>query len=280
MAGTLPAGPFGRLGLGGHDVPYYVIPFDKEGVLQAPATATRLVSDVAASMGNGDAGPAVTDVIIIVHGWNTDFNGALALAREMVRQLDATIAAKGAPRADFRPLIVSVFWPSVVLSGSMAPAMAAASRDDVDLDGLSVLAQEVVASERRGEFYELVQAGELDRGNALRLAELLAPLYAGGDDDLGGEGSADADGIVAAWMRAQERLADAEGPVVVSGPTGPRLPEAGAAGPASGPQSGPEAGQHDGPEAAGLLHILDPRNVVRLATVLLMKDRAVKILAS
>jgi len=129
MAGTLPAGPFGRLGLGGHDVPYYVIPFDKEGVLQAPATATRLVSDVAASMGNGDAGPAVTDVIIIVHGWNTDFNGALALAREMVRQLDATIAAKGAPRADFRPLIVSVFWPSVVLSGSMAPAMAAASRE-------------------------------------------------------------------------------------------------------------------------------------------------------
>ena len=39
MAGTLPAGPFGSLRLAGADVAFYVIPFDKDGALQAPATA-------------------------------------------------------------------------------------------------------------------------------------------------------------------------------------------------------------------------------------------------
>jgi hypothetical protein len=265
--GTLPAGPFGSLRLAGHDVPFYVIPFDKDGALQAPATAARLVSDVAASVADGNAAaPGVTDVIVVVHGWNTDFKGALALARDLISRLDATIADHGTPRADFRPLVVAISWPSIVLSSSNAPAMAAAPMDDVDLDGLSVLAQEVVALENRGEFYELAQASDLDRDMALRLAELLAPLYAGTDNDLPGSGGSEPRGTVAAWIEAQARLAEAEGPVVVSGPSGPRLPDTGGASAAAGP--------HAGPQAAGLPGILDPRNVVRLATVLLMKDRA------
>ena len=263
MVGTLPAGPFGSLRLAGHDVPFYVIPFDKDGALQAPATAARLVSDVAASVADGNAAaPGVTDVIVVVHGWNTDFKGALALTRDLISRLDATIADHGTPRADFRPLVVGISWPSIVLSSSNAPAMAAAPMDDVDLDGLSVLAQEVVAPEKRGEFYELAQASDLDRDMALRLAELLAPLYAGTDNDLPDTGGSEPRGTVAAWIEAQARLAEAEGPVVVSGPSGPRLPDTGGASAAAGPQ------------AAGLLGILDPRNVVRLATVLLMKDRA------
>jgi hypothetical protein len=262
VVGILPAGPFGSLRLAGYDVPFYVIPFDKDGALQAPATAARLVSDVAASVGNGNAAPGVTDVIVVVHGWNTDFKGALALARDLISRLDATIADHGTPRADFRPRVVAVSWPSIVLSSSNAPAMAAAPMDDVDLDGLSVLAQEVVAPEKRGEFYELAQASYLDWDMALRLAELLAPLYAGTDNDLPGSGGSEPRGTVAAWIEAQARLAEAEGPVVVSGPSGPRLPDTGGASTAAGPQ------------AAGLLDILDPRNVVRLATVLLMKDRA------
>ena len=262
MGGTLPAGPFGSLRLAGHDVPFYVIPFDKDGALQAPATAARLVSDVAASAGAGNASPLVTDVIVVVHGWNTDFKGGLVLGRDLISRLDATIAAHGTPRAYFRPLVVVISWPSIVLSSSNAPAMAAAPMDDVDLDGLSVLAQEVVAPEKRGEFYELAQASDLNRDMALRLAELLAPLYAGPDNDLPGSSGSEPRDVVAVWIEAQARLAEAGGPVVVSGPSGPRLPGTGGAPAAAGPQ------------AAGLLDILDPRNIVRLATVLLMKDRA------
>jgi len=252
VVGTLPAGPFGSLRLAGHDVPFYVIPFDKDGALQAPATAARLVSDVAASVGGGNAAPVFTDVIVVVHGWNTDFKGTLTLAHDLISRLDATIAGHGTPRADFRPLVVAISWPSIVLSSSNAPAMAATPMDDVDLDGLSVLAQEVVAPEHRGEFYELAQASDLDRDKALRLAELLAPLYVGPDNDLTGSEGSEPGGTVAAWIEAQARLAEAEGPVVVSGPSGPRLSGTGGASVAAGPQAGPQA--------AGLLGILDPRN--------------------
>jgi hypothetical protein len=262
VAGTLPAGPFGSLRLAGREVPFYVIPFDKDGALQAPATADRLVSDVAASAGAPDASPRVTDVIAVVHGWNTDFKAALALARDLISRLDATIASHGPPQADFRPLVVSISWPSIVLSSSDVPAMAAEPMDDFDLDGLSVLAQEIVAPEERGQFYELAQAGDLDPDKALRLAELLAPLYAGADSDVPASGGSQPPGTVAAWIEAQARLAEEEGPVVVSGPSGDRLEDAGGIPSAASPQ------------AAGRLDVLDPRNVVRLATVLLMKDRA------
>jgi hypothetical protein len=258
MAGTLPAGPFGTLPLAGGKAPFYVIPFDKDGTLQAPATATRLVADIAQ-----DANDVITDVIVVVHGWNTDFNGALRLSRNFVGRLDALIGTHGSPRAGLRPIVVGIFWPSILLPSSTAPAMAAAPSDDVELDGLNTLGQEVVAPEHRAEFYELVQSGDLDRDAALRLADLLAPLYAGADDDLPAAGGSDPAGTVAAWLEAQARLADAEGPLVIAGPTGPAAP--------GGP---PEPGPSAGPQAAGLLDVLDPRNVVRMATVLLMKDRA------
>jgi pimeloyl-ACP methyl ester carboxylesterase len=259
MAGTLPAGPFGTLPLAGRNVPFYVVPFDKDGILQAPATATRLVADIAQ-----DANDVVSDVIVVVHGWNTDFNGALTLSRNFVGRLDALIGTHGSPRAGLQPMVVGIFWPSILLPSSTAPAMAAVPSDDVELDGLTTLGQDVVAPEHRAEFYELVQSGDLDRDAALRLADLLAPLYAGADDDLPTAGGSDPAGTVAAWLEAQARLADAEGPLVIAGPTGPTAPD--------GPRTpGTSAA---GPQAAGLLDVLDPRNVVRLATVLLMKDRA------
>jgi hypothetical protein len=256
MAGTLPAGPFGTLPLASGNAPFYVIPFDKDGTLQAPATATRLVADIA---------QGASDVIVVVHGWNTDFNGALRLSRNLVGRLDAMIETHGSPRAGMQPIVVGIFWPSILLPSSTAPAMAAAPSDDVELDGLSTLGQDVVAPEHRAEFYELVQSGDLDREAALRLADLLAPLYAGADDDLPGAGGSDPAGTVAAWLEAQTLLADIEGPVVIAGPTGPTAPP----GTPQAPGTSEAA-----PQAAGLLDVLDPRNIVRLATVLLMKDRA------
>lgn len=266
MAGALPAGPYGSMRLAGDDVPFYVIPFDKDGVLQAPATAARLVGDVRESGRGVDGARQITDVIVVSHGWNTDFNGTLTLTRDLISRLDQLIADHGEPRSDFRPLVVAISWPSMVLSSSSAPAMAAAPMDVVDLEGLSVLAQEVVAPEDRGDFYEIAQAEVLDRKAALRLADLLAPLYAGADADLPDAGGSDPAGTLAAWIEAQTRLTESEGPVVQSGPGGSRLPDT--------DEGTATAGTHAEPQAAGILGVLDPRNVVRLATVLLMKDRA------
>ena len=268
MGVTLPAGPFGSLRLAGHDVPFYAIPFDKDGVLQAPATAARLVADVR------DGAPQFTDVVVVIHGWNTEFTGAVDLTRAIVSRLDAAIGAHGSPRAQFRPLVVAVSWPSIVLPSTEAPAMAGGTANDVDIDELTALAHELVAPADREEFYQLTQSDSLNRDEATRLAQLLAPLYTAADGDLPDAGGSKPAETVAAWAEAQKLLAEAaEGPVIVSGPTGPRAPGGAQAptGSAGGPAPGGPSG---GPAPAGFLDVLDPRNIVRMATVLLMKDRA------
>ncbi|WP_217995911.1 alpha/beta fold hydrolase, partial [Kribbia dieselivorans] len=65
------------------------------------------------------------------------------------------------------------------------------------------------------------------------------------------------------------------GPVIVEGPSGPvdgaRTP---GSDPNAGPAGGPAAGPAGGPAAAGFFEKLDPRNIIRLASVLQMKDRS------
>lgn len=276
MNDPLPAGPYEMLSLGERKVPLYVIPFDKDGVLQAPKTAERLVADAAGA----------DTVIVISHGWNTDFNGALGFYRGTVSQLDATMHAHGVVPGT--TIVVGISWPSELLSEAKAPAMAGAPNaggDEADLGGLTALADEI-APKDRGAFYELAQRESLDEAQALEFARLLAPLFGAPDGDLPAaaatEGDAragdrDAAGIVATWRAVQSRLQDAAGPVIVEGPSGPAAGGPAAGGPTGGPSAGgPSAGgpAAGGPAAAGFLEKLNPKNIIRLASVLQMKDRA------
>ena len=258
MTTPLPAGPLETLSIGGRRTPFYVLPFDRAGVLQAPATAEHLRA----------AAGGLTDVVVLSHGWNAAWTDALRFYRGFAGVLDRLATAHGDPRADMRVAVVGVSWPSIALSSDDAPAMAGAADPHVDLPEIADLAEELVAPADRPEFYALAQAERLDRAGARRLAELLAPLYDRDDGELPEPGAADvpagADRTVAAWEAAAERTADDEGPLVVSGPTGPRAPAAGAA----------ATTRSATPSAAGLLDFLDPRNVVRMSTVLLMTDRA------
>jgi hypothetical protein len=259
----LPAGPLETVSIGGRSTPLYVLPFDKAGVLAAPATAEHLRAAVAGGL---------TDVIVISHGWNADWTDALGFYRRFIGVLDRLATTHGGPRPGMRAAVVGVSWPSIALSSDTAPAMAGGTDPRIDLAEIADLAEELVDPADRAEFYALTQADRLDRRQALRLAELLAALYGRADEELptggtGGAAAADAEQTVAAWEAAAERLAEDTGPVVVSGPTGPRVS---AAGPVATPAATPAAG----PAAAGLLDVLDPRNIVRLSTVLLMKDRA------
>lgn len=245
------------MSIGGRSTPLYVLPFDKAGVLQAPATADHLRAAVAGGL---------TDVIVISHGWNTDWTDALGFYRRFVGVLDRLATTHGGPRPGMRTAVVGVSWPSIALSSDTAPAMAGGTGPRVDLPEIADLAEELVEPADRPELYALTQADRLDRGQARRLAELLAPLYGRPDGDPPEAGTregtrpADAEQTVDAWEAAAARLAEDEGPLVVSGPTGPRAPAA-----------APTAAA---PTAAGLLELLDPRTIVRLSTVLLMKDRA------
>jgi pimeloyl-ACP methyl ester carboxylesterase len=105
----------------------------------------------------------------------------------------------------------------------------------------------------------LTQQESLDEAQARRLARMLHPLYMRTDGDLAEpDAIEDVDDILRLWKALNDAFQEESGPVVISGPQRPAdLPD-----------------DTGGPAAAGLPAFLDPRNIVRLTTVLLMKDRA------
>jgi hypothetical protein len=263
VTGPLPAGQLDELPIGDGTAPLYVLPFDKAGAPQAPVTAERVRAAVAAG---------ITDVLLLSHGWNTDWQRAVGFYRRFVAAFDRTVRAHGSPRTPLRPLVVGVSWPSIALPESTAPMMAGAPGGSLEPDAAAgELAAELVAPRDRPEFAALVGSEALGPAAARRLAQLLGPLYGHVDDELPApdpgapaEPVSDVDDTLATWAAVQERLAEVDGPLVVSGPSGARRSPARAS-------RAPTAASMSG---AALVGALSPRNIVRMATLLLMKDRA------
>jgi hypothetical protein len=268
LTGPPPAGRFDALTVGEGTAPLYVLPFDKSGVLLAPVTAGRLHAAV--------ADDAISDVLVLSHGWNTDWTGAVDFYRRFVAALDQVVRANGSPRAAMRLLIVGVSWPSIALPEVGAPMMAGAA-DESDAGGSAIA--ELVDPPDRAEFAALIRSAGLDPAAARRMAQLLAPLYGRADEELPARGGPDPGGAepggaepsgaetgdtdpgetVAVWSAVQEHLSESDGPLVVSGPAGARRSRARSA---------------RGPVAASMGGTLNPLTIIRMATVLLMKDRA------
>jgi len=253
MAETL-QGPWTTLtGPGGEAVPFYVVPFDKAGTCTGPRTLDDLEAAAA------DA----TDVFLFSHGWNNDWEAATSRYLRFVDEF-ATLRRVhwDPPDRDYRPVLVGVFWPSTALvaAGERGPAFAAGGTPSTQPPG-SLVDLEAVADALGGappaRLYELAERPLLGPHEARELAEILAPALSGTDDDLGrATESVSADELLAAWSRVP-----ATGPGQVGEPGG-FIDDA--PGPAE-------------PEAAGLLDKLDPRQIIRAATVLLMKDRAGRV---
>ncbi|MCA1648331.1 MAG: hypothetical protein LC797_23695 [Chloroflexi bacterium] len=230
------------------EIPYYVLPFDKRGLLKAPRTAERLQAAVA---------DGVTDLFLFSHGWNTDWNSAVHFYRRFMTIYGRLILDHGAPRAERKTILAGIFWPSIALPSTTVPTMAAEPIENIDILGLAALAEDVVALDARADFHALAQSDQLNCGGVRRLAELLAPLYAHRDADLPVPDASAVDSIVELWVRLYAVLTGKNEGLVVSGPGGAA-----------------ESLDAYGPTEASRLSVLDPRIVVRLATVLLMKDRA------
>ncbi len=260
MSRTLPAGPYRTIRLAdGQDVPYYIVPFDKRGVCVGPQTRAHLVEAVRA----GD----YSDIFLFSHGWNNDWQTATARYEEFMQGFMKMRAEHGlAMPAGYRPLLVGLFWPSTALvfgESEAGPDIAAADPAAMDaevavvLDELAMLSEDLDAA-AAARLYELAQREALDAAEAEELAGLLTGLYAGPDDELGGEEQPQADELVAAWAEAQAQAEPAD------------LDDFDDFGTVDG-------GSGEGPQAAfigGLVRKLDPRPAIRLATVYRMKDRA------
>lgn len=249
----------------GHQAPFYAVQFDKDGLSSSPLTSAHLVT----ALRNGD----YTDVFVFSHGWNNDWDTALARYRGFITEFQKARADHPVDLGrDFRPLLCGVFWPStaLVLPWEQGPDLAAAGAVDLEAErevrqAVAGLA-ELVDPDDRARFYELVERPELTRAEGTELVELLADVYNSGDGEVDDPASAGRDSadVVNAW--AMLEAAGQPTPAIPADPFAfgtPATPP-GAAAPAPGAA----------PEAAGFLDKLNPRNLVRGLTVYQMKDRS------
>lgn len=259
MPDRLPPGPYRHLRLSdGTDVPYYVIPFDKQGRCEGPETRRHLIESAKRE--------GYTDLFLFSHGWNNDWTVATERYEDFIRGYMGMRQKHSLPMPPgYRPLLVGIFWPSTALvfkEGEVGPDIAG---DDPEVMDAAVAeerqevreAAEALPPEADVErFYELAQKEALTEEEALELARILAPLYRTGNDELGADGSSSAEEILAVWKEASPPEQDFSDP--------------GDFGTVGGGTAG-------GPQAAGFgdaLRRLDPRQAIRLFTVWQMKDRA------
>ncbi len=257
----LPAGPYRFVDLlDGGQAPWYLIPYDKAGVCQGPATRQALVDDI----GRG----GYTDVFLFSHGWNNDWKSANQLYNGWLAGYQRLLGEYGAAAArPTKPLFAGVIWPSTALvfpwegPPKFAGFPVEAGAVSQGLDELNSLA-EAVAEKDRPRLYELAQRPKLTRDEGLELARILSPVYAAKSDELGKAKPPSAEELFDVWSKAAPLL-----------PAGPAAPGGGDFGfTTPGPAARAGAG---GPAAAAFdPSQLDPRWAYRLATVYQMKDRA------
>src|SRR5579871_6067425 len=258
MVNELPIGPYRTLDLAnGVHAPWYILPFDKRGMCEAPLT----LDDLCATAQRGQ----YSDLYLFSHGWNNDWTVASTryshfLAGYQALRIQHNLAAP----LGYKPLLVGVIWPStaLVLPWEVAPDFAAGGLSEEPED-------EAVADERRAirelagdlpestlrRFYTLSQrASGLDPEEAAEFVSLLAPLYRQGEEELGRREVPITPGELSTLWRNIAAQA-----------------------PADRREDGDFGFAEDTavlPDAAGDLRALDPRMLVRVATVWQMKNRA------
>jgi hypothetical protein len=257
MAGPL-TGPLSAVRLpDGSTAPFYVVPFDADGVCTGPRTAGEAV----------EAAAGATDVFLFSHGWNNDWGAATGRYFDFLHQYTTVRAQRWEPPTrPYRPVLVGVFWPSeaLVSDDRQAPDIAAeaglpdTAAPDPELDAIASR----LPADDRARFYELAAGPTgLTGDEAAELVALVAPALAGPPDELDEPGDPPSpEELQEIWTS----MAEDDQPV--SSETGGFVDD-GAADAAS-------------PETAGVLDVLkklDPRQLVKTATVLLMKDRAGRV---
>src|SRR5580658_9109251 len=102
-------GPYRILELpNGVRAPWYIIPFDKRGLCEAPQS----LDDLIATAGTGH----YSDIYLFSHGWNNDwaaastrYNHFLAGYQELIGKYHLAMPEQ------YAPLLVGITWPSTAL---------------------------------------------------------------------------------------------------------------------------------------------------------------------
>ena len=261
MSSSIPVGPYREIvQKSGRRAPFYIMPFDEDGQATAAKTREHLVKDAKA----GD----YSHIFLFSHGWNNNFETALARYNGFIATFQAVIPHNSPLLAEtFKPLLVGVTWPSIDLlfdweqGPSLASTTSAHRPERFDSavrqgqDEMRLVAS-LLSPEMRAEFYDLASTDRpMTDAEAIRLAALMAPLYAKSEDPSEPDGAAPTpEQLVTFWQTA---VMDAK-----SGLEEPGVSEG-------------------SPKPMGMpFDLPDPRDAVRIFSVWKMKDRAGKVGAS
>jgi hypothetical protein len=251
--GSMVVGPFQQIPIGGGaTADLYLLRYDDGGRLRSPRTEAQL---------KGSLG-GMSDVFVLSHGWNNIPVTALERYRDFItgyiqqrQQYDIPVPA------GYRPLLVGVIWPATdfVLPWEAGPEIAASpdpgGTEAARTEQMLSFVTESLDPDTDAALTELVDGRTaVDAGEARQAAAIvLAELWPDADPD-GGATPPTVDELLAAWSAMDG--AQAPGPVDPDdfGTVGQGAPA-------------PE------PAVAGGFS-LDPRNLLRMATVWKMKARA------
>jgi hypothetical protein len=245
-------GPYEKLN---GSFPLYVLQFNKHGQNTSPQTTEQLIDEVRRGEYNR--------IYLFSHGWNNNFGDALSLYRDffnLFMRLRSQYAA--ASNEPYRPVFIGLHWPSIILllPWEKGPRIAADAGGDAAFESLAAV-KDVIAEQldapHVSRFYELAGKDRLSEAEARELAQVLGPIYRSNALDTQGDAPAAVheDGILASWMS----MPDDE------------LPQAA---PDYSAHTLPKKNQPPELRAASAADLLDPRNAIRVTTVLMMKDRS------
>jgi hypothetical protein len=249
-------GPFEQIAIGGGaTADLYLLRYDDQGRLRSPQTEQQLRNSLR----------GVSDVFLFAHGWNNIPEKALERYRSFIAGYIAQRARYAlAVPVDYRPLLIGVLWPSTdfVLPWEAGPTIAAAPDPDgpeaAQVEQMLSFVTSSLDPDADARFVELVDGRtSIGPDEARQAAEIvLAALRPTADPD-DGSPPPSVDELLSAWARMDG-----------AGATAPMDPDDfGSVG---------DGAAGTGPTVAGDFS-LDPRNLLRTATVWKMKSRAGKV---
>ena len=235
----------------------YLLRFDKDGKLKSPRTAEKFLA----------AAASASDVFCFSHGWNNTYDLALTNYRRFIRGFaDQRRQLKLPLPAGYKPVLLGIIWPatSFVLPWEAGPEIAGAGDPAVALadEEMLTFVSESLSAADQAILAELIDGRtELPPADAERAAAIvLSALWADDDADLAVPPPT-AREFLDSWRALDEATT---GDVSIGGEDVFRaVPDDGAV---------PDAGL----QAAGGF-ALDPRNLLRGATLWKMKARAGRV---
>lgn len=247
-------GPYTRIEYApGRHADLYLIRFDKNGELLSRKTFAQFLA----------GGNQYTDVFLFSHGWNNIFSVALQRYTDFIKNYIEQRKRLGLPLPEpYRPALLGVIWPSTsfVLPWESGPEIAASpdAADGREQEEMLDFVLDSFDDEQSAAFAEYVDRGTpLGEADARAMATIVRDaLVPENDPDTGTRPTVDE--MLAAWQ-AIDQLGGAPVDYGDLGDFG-----------TIGQPAGGDAGE---PLAAGGID-LDPRNLLRSATVWKMKGRA------